>query len=145
MVGTGVNYSAPPAYAAAPPPGYPVNGATPYARQVPLKTKQRGDGFWKGCGVKYAAAPPLGYPVNGAAPTTQQVPLKTKQRGDGFWKGCGCVVPAIEFDSENEVGVGPDEGTPSSGRAPLNGLDHGILVGEGSVPWRFPYFLYGGG
>ncbi|KAG0499496.1 hypothetical protein HPP92_003757 [Vanilla planifolia] len=37
----------PPAYAAPPPAGYP--GAAPYAQPVPVKTKQRGDGFWKGC------------------------------------------------------------------------------------------------
>ncbi|XP_020688205.1 cysteine-rich and transmembrane domain-containing protein WIH1 isoform X1 [Dendrobium catenatum] len=53
--GTGLAYSAPPAtvqppaYSAAPPPGYPVNGAIPYTQQVPVETKQRGDGFWKGC------------------------------------------------------------------------------------------------
>ncbi|PKU76791.1 hypothetical protein MA16_Dca001397 [Dendrobium catenatum] len=52
--GTGLAYSAPPAtvqppaYSAAPPPGYPVNGAIPYTQQVPVETKQRGDGFWKG-------------------------------------------------------------------------------------------------
>ncbi|PKA62098.1 hypothetical protein AXF42_Ash014982 [Apostasia shenzhenica] len=45
----GVNY----AYAAPPPavspPGYPVTGGAPYPQQqVPVKTKQRGEGFWKG-------------------------------------------------------------------------------------------------
>ncbi|KAG0451586.1 hypothetical protein HPP92_026357 [Vanilla planifolia] len=37
----------PPTYPSSPPPGYP--GAAPYAQQVPLETKKRGDdGFWKG-------------------------------------------------------------------------------------------------
>ncbi|KAJ4846715.1 hypothetical protein Tsubulata_005176 [Turnera subulata] len=38
------------AYAAPPPPGYPTKDAqaNPQAT-VPVETKSRGDGFWKGC------------------------------------------------------------------------------------------------
>lgn len=40
----------PPAYAAPPPPaGYPVTDGYGYPQQpVPVETKSRGDGFWKG-------------------------------------------------------------------------------------------------
>ncbi|XP_058072039.1 protein CYSTEINE-RICH TRANSMEMBRANE MODULE 6-like isoform X1 [Magnolia sinica] len=39
------------AYVAAPPPmGYPTNEGSGYPQQhVPVETKSRGDGFWKGC------------------------------------------------------------------------------------------------
>ncbi|KAM0950792.1 putative cysteine-rich and transmembrane domain-containing protein WIH1/2 [Dioscorea sansibarensis] len=43
----GEAYVAPPA-----PMGYPVNDdgvAAPYQQSVPMETKSRGDGFWKGC------------------------------------------------------------------------------------------------
>ncbi|KAL0909404.1 hypothetical protein M5K25_020272 [Dendrobium thyrsiflorum] len=36
-------------HAAPPPMGYPVNNSVNYSQQVPVKTKKRGDGFWKGC------------------------------------------------------------------------------------------------
>ncbi|XXG68970.1 hypothetical protein AAC387_Pa06g1945 [Persea americana] len=41
----------PPAYAAPPPPvGYPVQDGSGYPQQpVPVETRSRGDGFWKGC------------------------------------------------------------------------------------------------
>ncbi|KAH0459745.1 hypothetical protein IEQ34_012559 [Dendrobium chrysotoxum] len=39
----------PPVHAASPPMGYPVNNSVNYSQQVPVKTRKRGDGFWKGC------------------------------------------------------------------------------------------------
>ncbi|KAL4200877.1 hypothetical protein AMTRI_Chr02g255810 [Amborella trichopoda] len=32
-----------------PPPGYPVKDGPSQHPQVPIETKQKGDGFWKGC------------------------------------------------------------------------------------------------
>ncbi|KAI6698778.1 hypothetical protein NL676_018897 [Syzygium grande] len=38
------------AYVAPPPPGYPTrDGQQPPQNAVPIETKTRGDGFWKGC------------------------------------------------------------------------------------------------
>ncbi|RRT56714.1 hypothetical protein B296_00047692 [Ensete ventricosum] len=40
----------PPAYVAPPPAGYPTrDGGAVNSQQVPVETKSRGDGFWKGC------------------------------------------------------------------------------------------------
>ncbi|KAF8013804.1 hypothetical protein BT93_I1608 [Corymbia citriodora subsp. variegata] len=37
------------AYVAPPPPGYPMrDGQQPAQNAVPIETKTRGDGFWKG-------------------------------------------------------------------------------------------------
>ncbi|KAF7815216.1 Cysteine-rich transmembrane CYSTM domain containing protein [Senna tora] len=37
-------------YTTAPPPvGYPTKDTSQYPQNVPLETKSRGDGFWKGC------------------------------------------------------------------------------------------------
>ncbi|XP_072969904.1 protein CYSTEINE-RICH TRANSMEMBRANE MODULE 9-like [Typha angustifolia] len=42
--------SNPPAYVVAPPPaGYPTKDGAAYPQQVPVETKDRSDGFWKGC------------------------------------------------------------------------------------------------
>ncbi|THU44171.1 hypothetical protein C4D60_Mb02t04600 [Musa balbisiana] len=42
--------SYPPAYVAPPPVGYPTgDGGAVNSQQVPVETKSRGDGFWKGC------------------------------------------------------------------------------------------------
>ncbi|KAL0912297.1 hypothetical protein M5K25_018260 [Dendrobium thyrsiflorum] len=36
-------------YVAPPPMGYPTNDTSSYPQQVHSDTKNRGDGFWKGC------------------------------------------------------------------------------------------------
>ncbi|KAK6916135.1 Cysteine-rich transmembrane CYSTM domain [Dillenia turbinata] len=38
-----------PAYEAPPPPGYPMREGPQDAPPVPVETKSRGDGFWRGC------------------------------------------------------------------------------------------------
>ncbi|XP_038699467.1 cysteine-rich and transmembrane domain-containing protein WIH1-like [Tripterygium wilfordii] len=39
-----------PTYVAPPPAGYPMKGGTGNPQNhAPIKTKTRGDGFWKGC------------------------------------------------------------------------------------------------
>ncbi|KAK6916136.1 Cysteine-rich transmembrane CYSTM domain [Dillenia turbinata] len=38
-----------PAYVAPPPPGYPLREFPQDAPRVPVETKSRGDGFWRGC------------------------------------------------------------------------------------------------
>ncbi|KAF8040818.1 hypothetical protein BT93_B2903 [Corymbia citriodora subsp. variegata] len=39
-----------PTYVAPPPAGYPTrDGQQPSQNSVPIETKTRGDGFWKGC------------------------------------------------------------------------------------------------
>ncbi|KAL3753215.1 hypothetical protein ACJRO7_000590 [Eucalyptus globulus] len=38
------------AYVVPPPPGYPTRDAQqPVQNTIPIETKTRGDGFWKGC------------------------------------------------------------------------------------------------
>ncbi|XP_020599917.1 cysteine-rich and transmembrane domain-containing protein A-like [Phalaenopsis equestris] len=39
----------PTSYVAPPPMGYPTADSSSYSQQVPSDTKNRGDGFWKGC------------------------------------------------------------------------------------------------
>ncbi|WCJ28098.1 Protein CYSTEINE-RICH TRANSMEMBRANE MODULE 6 [Euphorbia peplus] len=42
--------AAPDAYVAPPPPGYPMKDLpTNHHNTLPVETKSRGDGFWKGC------------------------------------------------------------------------------------------------
>ncbi|CAA6668603.1 unnamed protein product [Spirodela intermedia] len=38
-----------PAYVAPPPAGYPMKEGAQYPPQGPVETRDRGDGFWKGC------------------------------------------------------------------------------------------------
>ncbi|URE36863.1 hypothetical protein MUK42_04337, partial [Musa troglodytarum] len=107
--------SYPPPDVAPLPAGHPTRDGGVSSAPVPIETKSRGDGFWKGCcaarcccwvprtggyaetsafayppeqAPAYVAPPPAGYPTRDGGVSSAPVPIETKSRGDGFWKGC---------------------------------------------------------